>query len=294
MNIALTGASGFIGSAIAKCAAMHGHIVHALVRETSDRSHIEQYVSKFIVGTQDDEQILSELLVNADVVIHDSFDWAPLKQGDINRHLQSNLIGSIKLLEASQDRHFIYMSSIAVHHHMHARWNGHIDESHPTRPGSIYGACKASVESHMWAANANRDQRITSMRPCAVYGIDPNFKRSIGYPILQSIEEGIPYTKLGGGKFVHVNDVASATIAAIGNPNATPAVYNLVDCYARWADWATFAAEELGYEAEIDFSSPEQSINVFDVTNVENDLGVKLNRGMQGIRNQIQEIIHAR
>ena len=51
MNIALTGASGFIGSVIAKHAANHGYSVTALVRETSKREHIEPYVSRFVTGT---------------------------------------------------------------------------------------------------------------------------------------------------------------------------------------------------------------------------------------------------
>jgi len=294
MNIALTGASGFIGSAIARHGAEHGHCVTALVRETSNREHIEQFVSSFVVGTHDDSTAVEKLLEGADVVIHNSFDWAPLKAGDIQAHLQSNLVGSINLLESSKERQFIYMSSIAVHHHMHDKWNGSIDEAHPTRPGSVYGACKASAEAHLWAANASRNQRVTAMRPCAVYGMDPNVKRSIGWPIVETIANGKPFTKLGGGKFVHVDDVAAATIATIDNTKASPAVYNLVDCYARWADWAVITAEELGCEVEIDVSSPEHPKNSFDVSNVETDLGVSLHRGMNGIRRQIQDLIHVR
>ena len=294
MNIALTGASGFIGSAIARHAVEHGYSVTALVRATSKRDHIEQYVSTFVVGSHDNSKAVDKLLNGTDVVIHDSFDWSPLKNGDIQAHLQSNLIGSINLLESSENRHFIYMSSIAVHHHMHDKWNGIIDETHPTRPGSLYGACKASVEAHLWAANASRKQCVTAMRPCAVYGIDPNIKRSIGWPIIETIANGKPYTKLGGGKFVHVDDVAAATIAAIDNQQASPAVYNLVDCYARWADWAIIAAEELGCEAELDVSSPEHPKNSFDVSNVKTDLGVSLHRGMSGIRKQTQDIINVR
>jgi|TARA_B110000116_G_C16709820_1_gene523920 nucleoside-diphosphate-sugar epimerase len=293
MNIALTGASGFIGSAVAKLAAKHGHAVKALVRETSKREHIEQYVDEFVVGKHDDENAIALLLDGTDVVIHDSFDWSHLKDGNTFEHLQSNLLGSINLLGASKDRHFIYMSSIAVHHHMHENWNGSIDSTHPTRPGSLYGACKASIEAHMWAANASRSQRVTAMRPCAVYGIDPIFKRSIGYPIVRAMQEGKAFTKLGGGKFVHVDDVASATIAAIGNESASPSVYNLVDCYARWADWAAIASKELGIESDVDFSSPEQPKNSFDISTVENELGVSMNRGIDGIRTQIQDILHA-
>jgi len=293
MNIALTGASGFIGSVIAKHAAEHGHSVAALVRESSRRDHIELYVSKFVTGTHDDPSAVEQLLEGADIVIHNSFDWEALKSGDLAVHLKSNLRGSIELLEASNQRHFIYISSIAVHHHIHPNWNGKIDESHPTRPGSNYGACKAAVEAHMWAANTSREQLVTSIRPTAVYGRDPNIERSIGYPIIQSLREGKPYTKLGGGKFVNVEDVAAATIACIGNSNASPRVYNLVNCYARWADWATFAAEALGCNVEIDTSSPALPINSFDTSYVTEDLGVEVHRGMDDIRNAVEELINA-
>ena len=292
MNVAITGASGFIGSAIARHACEHGHIVTALVRETSNRSHVEQYVNEFVTGSHDDETAVMKLIETADVVIHNSFDWAALQGGDLHSHFESNLLGSINLLEASDHRHFIYISSIAVHHHMHDRWEGSIDETHPIRPGSLYGACKAAVEAHLWQANTQRKQQVTAIRPCAVYGIDPNQKRSIGWPIVQTIKAGKPYTKLGGGKFVYVDDVAAATVASIDNPKASPNVYNLVDCYARWADWALLAAEEIGCEVEIDQSSPEAPKNTFITTNVENDLGVTVHRGTDGIRKQIQDLIH--
>jgi len=293
MNIALTGASGFIGSVIAKHAVEHGHSVTALVRETSKREHIEPYISTFVTGSHDDPIAREQLLEGADIVIHNSFDWGALKSGDLQSHLKSNLQGSIELLEASEQRHFIYISSIAVHHHMHPNWNGQIDESHPTRPGSNYGACKAAVEAHMWAANTSRGQRVTSIRPTAVYGLDPNIERSIGFPIIQSLREEKPYAKLGGGKFVNVEDVAAATIACIGNPKASPRVYNLVNCYARWADWATFAAKALECDVEIDLSSPSAPINSFDTTYVTEELGIQPHRGMEDIRKAVEELIDA-
>jgi nucleoside-diphosphate-sugar epimerase len=293
MNIALTGASGFIGSVIAKHAANHGYSVTALVRETSKREHIEPYVSRFVTGTHNNLEATEQLLEDADVVVHNSFDWMALKSGDLNAHLKSNLHGSIELLEKSDQRHFIYISSIAVHHHMHQNWNGNIDESHPTRPGALYGACKASVEAHMWAANSSRGQLVTAIRPTAVYGLDPNIERSIGFPIVQSLRKNKPFTKLGGGKFVNVEDVAKATIACIGNPKASPRVYNLVNCYARWADWATIAKEELGSNVEIDTSSPASPINTFDTTYVTDELGIEVHRGLDDIRKAVKVLLNA-
>ena len=294
MKVALTGASGFIGSFIAKHASEHGHTVTALVRETSNRSHIEQYVSTFVTGTHDDTAPVLALIEDADVVIHNSFDWEALKSGDLQAHFASNLQGSINLLEASEQRHFIYISSIAVHHLMHEHWNGSIDETHPLRPGSMYGACKAAIEAHLWQAHAQRNQPVTAIRPCGVYGMDPNLQRSMGWPILESVEKGTPFTREGGGKFVHVDDVAAATVASIDNPKATPNVYNLVDCYARWADWAVLAAEVTETKIEIDMSSPSEPKNTFDKSSTLNDLGVDLGRGLDGIRAHIEELVSKR
>ena len=56
MKIALTGASGFIGSHIARAAATHGYEVIALVRESSKREHIEDVVSSFVIGSHDDKK----------------------------------------------------------------------------------------------------------------------------------------------------------------------------------------------------------------------------------------------
>lgn len=292
MKVALTGASGFIGSYIARALAEHGHEVVALVRESSKRDHIKDVVSSFIIGSHADNDAQDKLLDGADAVIHDSFDWRALKEESLAEHLRVNLESSIELLRKSKGKHFIYMSSIAVHHHMHDKWRGTIDEAHPTRPGSLYGACKAAVEAHLWAANASHGQLFSAIRPCAVYGIDPSMKRSIGWPIVETLRTGKPYERSGGGKFVHVDDVAKATVACIDNVNASPKVFNLVDCYARWSDWTEMIAEELGVETTIDNSSPPSPANSFDTDDVTRELGIALNRGKDGIRAYIKELIH--
>jgi dTDP-glucose 4,6-dehydratase len=292
MHLALTGASGFIGAAIARHAAAAGHSVHALVRASSRRDHIEPFVSRFVVGAHDDARARAELLDPVDAVIHNSFDWKVLKAGDIDAHFASNMRGSIDLLEASGERPFIYMSSISVHHVMDPRWGGVIDEAHPSRPGTLYGALKASIEAHLWSAHAQRKQPITALRPCGVYGIDPSIERSIGWPIIESLRRGEPFSRAGGGKFVHVDDVAAATVACLDNPAASPKVYNLVDCYLRWADWASIAAELLGVEVPIDLSSPAAPKNTFDTAATLEDLGVSLTRGRDGIRDHVASLIN--
>lgn len=286
MRIALTGVSGFIGSYIARRLSALGHQVTGLVRETSVRDHVEPFVDRFVVGNQDDESAWPAFLDGADCVVHNSYDFG---RGDTDYQLRSGLLGSIRLLHASAPRRFVFMSTIAVHHDMRPRWEGVIDEDHPLRPGSTYGAIKASVEAHLWAAHYSDGREACALRPCGVYGIDRRLERSNGHPILASIAAGKAFRRAGGGKFVHVEDVAEATVAAVTRDDTVGRAFNLVDCYARWSDWARMAAEVLGVEADIDASSPAQARNRFDVA-ATRAIGVGLDRGLDGIRRHLADL----
>jgi nucleoside-diphosphate-sugar epimerase len=292
MHIALTGASGFIGSVAARQLHAQGHTVQALVRPSSRRDHIAPFIARFVVGEQDDHRVWPELLDGADCVVHNSVDWSAVRGGETDRHLQSNVLGSIRLLEASRPRQFIFISTIAVHHDMRPRWQGVIDEDHPLRPASLYGAYKAAIEAHLWSAHFGHGQHTCALRPCGVYGLDPALERSHGFSLIQKIRRGERIDKPGGGKFVHVDDVAAAIAACVGNADSAGKAYNLVDCYARWADWAALAAQLLDIDADIDFSSPPQPKNVFAKDAAES-LGVSLNRGHEGIREALRELISA-
>ena len=167
MRIALTGVSGFIGSEIARQLHGAGHTVTGLVRESSRRDHIEPFVDRFVVGDQADERCWDDLLDGAECVVHNSVNWRTMTGGqiDFDEHLRSNVLGSLRFLKASAPRQFIFMSTIAVHHDMKPRWDGRIDEDHPLRPGTDYGAYKASIEAHLWAEHYRDGRHTSAIRP---------------------------------------------------------------------------------------------------------------------------------
>lgn len=296
MRIALTGVSGFIGAAIAQKLQDAGHEVTGLVRETSRRHHVERFVDRFVIGDHADPSCWDEFLDGAECVIHNSVDWSAMRADAprIRDHLRSNVEGSILLLRHSSPRQFIFISSIAVHHDILPRepapdGTNRVDEDHPLRPASEYGAYKSAVEAHLWAEHYQHGRHTSAVRPCAVYGIDPALERSHGYRVIEQLRENGRYDRPGGGKYVHVDDVAGAVGGIVGNPLANGRPFNLVDCYARHADWAAMAADALGIDAEIDRSSPERPRNSFS-KDAARSLGVTLDRGHQGIRTHLQEL----
>lgn len=296
MRVALTGATGFIGSAIARHLHDDGHAVTALVRETSDRSSVEPFVDRFVTGDHADPKAWPELLEGAEAVIHNSLDVRSFRENDMQTHLRSNLTGSIELLLASAPARFVFISTMAVHHDMRPRWEGVIDEDHPLRPNHMYGAYKAAVEKHLWAEHYANGRHTVAIRPCAVYGPDPTGKHLHTKPAFDSVRNGEPHARPDGGKFVHVDDVARATVAAALCDDASGKAFNLVDCYARYADLAQAAADALGVDADIDFSSPELPQSTFDCSaarSLVRDSGF-LARGHAGIRAHYAELAAGR
>ena len=301
MIIALTGSSGFIGSAAARVMHAQGHSVTALVRPSSRREHFHSFVERFVQGDQADPGIWPELLQNADAVVHNSIDWAPLQSGDVRTHLERNLLGSILLLNAAHEagvKRFIFISSVATHHDISPRWKGVIDEDHPLRPSGLYGACKAAVEAHLWSAHHSWGMHTVALRPCAVYGVEPvRLERSHGCKQVRRLLDGEKVTREdfpGGGKFVHVDDVALAIVRAVERDAAAGRAFNLADCYAKHTLLGRFAAEHLGLDpsmVELDEGPPAK--NMFSKEATREILDVELDRGEDGLREYVGELVEA-
>ena len=291
-RIALTGATGFIGRATAAALSKDGWEINALVRPEREEA-LDGLDVHFVHGTMQAGSSHEALLDGADVLVHNAVDWMPLKDDNLQAHLNHNLIAGIELFQAAARKglRIVFVSSVAVHHHMLDRWNGKIDHAHPTRPGSLYGALKASLEAHLWSLAQQHGTAFTALRPAAVYGIDPQRTRSIGWPMVQHLLRGKSWTRTGGGKFIHVDDVAACITAAAMQTHEGGRLHHLADCYARWSDWTAMGANSLGLDLDVQHTAPPQSRNMFTVDDVEQVLGVPLNRGHAGLLEHIEHMI---
>ncbi|MEM8875932.1 MAG: NAD(P)-dependent oxidoreductase [Planctomycetota bacterium] len=297
MLVALTGASGFIGSYTAKALVQAGHEVRALVRESSRRDHIESSVNQFVVGTHDELHVAHELVKGVDAVIHNSVDWQPLRRDDVEAHFRGNVLGTLNLLEAARQagcRQFVFVSSVATHHEIVTTPT--ITETHPLWPATLYGAYKAAVEPHLKAYHARYGMNTSAWRPAAVYGVDPDLQRSQWRGLIQRAAAGEKIDIDRGGKITHVQDVADALTCAIGDEQTAGQIYNLVDQYLYWQRVAELTKEVTGSTAEIVDRAETGPTNNFDTTKAETFFDrhgntTALRRGETGVRDYIRALL---
>ena len=166
-TVFLTGASGFVGGAIAKALQVKAS-VHAMSRSPQSDQAVTALGATPIrceLGAVTPEQ-----LTGCDAVIHCA---AFVKQwGTRDRFWQANVEGTAQLLQTARDagvKRFIHIGTeAALFYGQHMR---DIDESYPWPKSSpfLYSATKAVAEQHVLAANAP-DFLTLSIRPRFVWG----------------------------------------------------------------------------------------------------------------------------
>ncbi len=296
MKIAITGLSGFLGHYVAKKLFERDVHIQALVRKTSNTSHLKDYGEKitFVQGDFADKKGLREFVKDADVVIHMAYerDGAGFHEAanrDFKRFLDVNLSGSLELLDASKQhgvKQFIFTSSCAVYGYIFSDIK--LDEQHPLMPDSNYGAYKAAVEAFCHSYFMSKSINTTIFRPVGIYGVNPNLAHSDWYDLIKNIKDGVDVEVVGGGKVVHVTDVAQAIDLAIDKEKASGKVYNLVDFYVDNMTIAKMASEICNSKSNVS-GAPKQPINTIDNTQSKT-LGVHY-AGTEGLRRYIQELI---
>lgn len=217
MKIAVTGGTGFIGRYILRQLVDSGHQVRAWRRESSDVSGLEAVSDnlEWQVGQLGNESDAKNLIAECDAVVHAAFD-RPGKgfqhsEGDLLAFLQTNILGSLQLIQAAQEnrlRRFVFISSCAVHDKILD--DRPLDETHPTWAASHYGAYKAAVEQFVYSFGLGRDFPICSLRPTGVYGINHPVEDSKWFDLVRRVVEGETVSVEKGGKEVHAADVAKA------------------------------------------------------------------------------------
>ena len=144
----VTGATGFLGSHVARVLAEQGAELRLLVRPTSDLRNIDDLKdADRVVGDLRDAASISKALSGCEVVFHVAADYR-LWVRDPGEMYRSNVEGTRSLLEAARKqglRRVVYTSSVATMGFTSGSNNGNVaDEQSPVGIADMIGHYKRS------------------------------------------------------------------------------------------------------------------------------------------------------
>lgn len=218
MKVAITGASGFLGTAISKALIAGGHDVRALDLNPSKVPGVE-YIPCSVFGSE----MNSNAFDGIDSVIHLAWSSRPSTANySFSIDAGANVAASLRIAELAVEKdveHIIFASSGGT---VYGRTNSlPIAETHRLRPINAYGAGKAAFEAYLGAfAKFNRIRhtilRISNPFGPGQFGNGP--QGVIATAIWKMIEQS-SLTIWGDGKtirdYVYVDDVADAFLKTV-------------------------------------------------------------------------------
>ena len=145
----VTGATGFLGSHVARVLAEQGADLRLLVRPTSDPRNLDGVNADRVEGDLRDAASVAKALSGCDVVFHVAADYRLWVRGrDSDEMYRSNVEGTRAVLEAARKqgiRRVVYTSSVATMGFTSGTNNGNVaDEQSPVGIADMIGHYKRS------------------------------------------------------------------------------------------------------------------------------------------------------
>ncbi|MCZ2128376.1 MAG: NAD-dependent epimerase/dehydratase family protein [Anaerolineales bacterium] len=237
MNFLITGAAGFLGSALANHLAREGHQVRGLDDLTAGDPKTLAPDVHFTRGDVGDRPKLWTLLQGVDVVYHlaarVSVQESILYPRDYN---DVNVGGTVALMEAMRDvgvRRVVLASSGAVYGDMNAG-DDSLKETDAPLPRSPYAVSKIAAEHYVRTIGALWNIETVSLRIFNAYGpgqrLPPSHPPVAPHYLKQALRGGTLVAHGDGSQtrdYVYVDDAVSAMVAAATAPHVNGLVINV-------------------------------------------------------------------
>ena len=213
----VTGATGFVGSHVARVLAEQGADLRLLVRSGSDPKNIEGLKADRVAGDLCDPASLEKAMAGCDVVFHVAADYR-LWVRDPARMYRANVEGTRAILKAALQngvRRVVYTSSVAT---MGFSSNGHVaDENSPVSLENMIGPYKRSKflaeEVAIEAGHSGMD--VVVVNPSTPVGERDIKPTPTGRIILDFLKKKFPAYVDTGLNLVDVTECAHGHVAAL-------------------------------------------------------------------------------
>ncbi len=216
--ILVTGATGFVGSAVLRALLARGERVRALARPSSPRQNLFGLDCEIVLGDMTDRDSMVKALDGARYLFHVAADyrlWAR-DPGELRR---ANLAGAKAVMEAALTtgvERIVYTSSVATLRAADAATV--VDETAPLTEAEAIGAYKQSkvaAERLVEQMVAERGLPAVIVSPSTPIGPRDVKPTPTGRMVVEAATGKIPAFVDTGLNLVHVDDVAAGHLAAL-------------------------------------------------------------------------------
>jgi UDP-glucose 4-epimerase len=301
MRVVVTGAFGFIGTAVGRRLALAGHDVVAVTSRPLHEAPPPPFPCRVVRADLRDEASVRAVLADTrpDAVCHlaglgkvrESFEH-PEEYHAVNATGTKTLLGA--LAPVAQAR-FVFASSVAVYGVPERQ---PVTEDAPLLPTSPYGESKVAAEQAVAAAAAGGAIGTVTLRifnaAGAVAGVaDTNLSRVIPKALAVAAGQAARVEVNGDGSavrdFVHVDDVASAFQLALehGCQPGTAATYNVGATAASVAEILAVAGEVTGRPIPVARNPPRNEPQVL----ISDHSRIRAEFGWSPARSALHEIV---
>jgi len=215
-DVLVTGATGFVGSAVARALVAQGARLRLLVRAQSDRSNIIGLDATLYEGDIRDEASVRAAAEGARYLFHVAADyrlWAP----DPEEIVRNNRAGTMAVMNAARDarvERLVYTSSVAT---LKPQAGGQSNETHPATPENAVGAYKRSkvVAERLVEAMVADGLPAIIVNPSTPIGPRDIKPTPTGRIVVEAANGRMPAFVESGLNLVHVDDVAAGHLLAL-------------------------------------------------------------------------------
>lgn len=219
MRVFITGASGYIGHAVAKAFRSKGHTVYGLVRSEESARLLGLDEIWPIIGDLHNPETYSSILNEVEVVVHCAFENSD-KGVEVDNKTIDTVLGAFS--KSSLPKAFVYTSGVWVYG---ASVNQIVDEATPLNPIDLVKWRPVHEEKVLKASSPHL--RTVVLRPGCVYG-GVGGLTSIFFTTAENGSVSIVGDGSNRWAMVHLLDLAYAYVSVV-EKELTNVVLNVID-----------------------------------------------------------------